>query len=202
MRTRHTIVPAQRAERATCGHGGDGDHRVEQDHRSGLDHPSGTDRSPGHGQQPGDDQAGAGSCDGADEHRAAAAGTEESARHDDTGQDTGQDTAGQRQDSGSEMVEELRDRIAYLERQVEEEREARRRADTILAQLSAATAEQARTIRAIEAPVSEEDTEGAGTAEEEPEEAAPRPATIGPQTSTQRSQRGTLRSLRRRILGW
>jgi hypothetical protein len=50
------------------------------------------------------------------------------------------------------MVEELRDRIAYLERQVEEEREARRRADTILAQLSAATAEQARTIRAIEGP--------------------------------------------------
>jgi hypothetical protein len=41
------------------------------------------------------------------------------------------------------MVEELRDRIAYLEHQVEEEREARRRADTILAQLSAATAEQA-----------------------------------------------------------
>ena len=60
-------------------------------------------------------------------------------------QDTDQDTAGRRQDSGSRMVEELRDRIAYLERQVEEEREARRRADTILAQLSAATAEQART---------------------------------------------------------
>jgi hypothetical protein len=53
------------------------------------------------------------------------------------------------------VVDELRDRIAYLERQVEEEREARRRADTILAQLSQANAEQARTIRAIEAPAAE-----------------------------------------------
>jgi chromosome segregation ATPase len=34
-----------------------------------------------------------------------------------------------------ELAEELRDRIHYLERQVEEEREARRRADTLLAQL-------------------------------------------------------------------
>ena len=35
----------------------------------------------------------------------------------------------------SELVEELRDRVRYLERQVEEERDARRRADTLLAQL-------------------------------------------------------------------
>ena len=91
-----------------------------------------------------------------------------------------QDTAGRRQASGSEMVEELRDRIAYLERQVEEEREARRRADTILAQLSAASAEQARTIRAIEAPASSEAPEAAQTVEEAPEEASsPRPAAGG-----------------------
>jgi len=50
------------------------------------------------------------------------------------------------------LLEELRDRVRYLERQVEEEREARRRADTILEQLSRANEEQARTIRAIEAP--------------------------------------------------
>jgi hypothetical protein len=35
----------------------------------------------------------------------------------------------------SELVEELRDRVRYLERQVEEERDSRRRADTLLAQL-------------------------------------------------------------------
>ncbi len=125
----------------------------------------------------------------------------------DAAQDTAQDEPETSRDeyrdtAQDERVEDLREQVAYLRRQLDEEREARRRADTILVQLSAANAEQARTIRAIEAPVSEEDTEGAGTAEEEPEEAAPRPATIGPQTSTQRSQRGTLRSLRLRILGW
>jgi hypothetical protein len=60
-----------------------------------------------------------------------------------------------REQSRIELVEELRDRVASLERQVEEEREARRRADTILAQLSRANEEQARTIRALEAPVAE-----------------------------------------------
>jgi hypothetical protein len=63
-------------------------------------------------------------------------------------QDESPDTTG----PAAELVEELRDRVRYLERQVEEEREARRRANTILAQLSRANEEQARTIRAIEAP--------------------------------------------------
>jgi hypothetical protein len=73
-----------------------------------------------------------------------------------------------------DMVGELRDRIRYLERQVEEEREARRRADTILAQLSAANAEQARTIRALEAPP--EASEDAETVEEASEGPEPRSA--------------------------
>ena len=47
-------------------------------------------------------------------------------------QDESQDTTGREK---NEVVGELRDRIRYLERQVEEEREARRRADTLLAQL-------------------------------------------------------------------
>ena len=51
-----------------------------------------------------------------------------------------------------ELVEVLRDEIAHLRHQLEEERDSRRRADTIIAQLSQANAEQARTIRAIEAP--------------------------------------------------
>jgi hypothetical protein len=41
--------------------------------------------------------------------------------------------------------------VAVLREQLAEEREARRRADTIIAQLSQAAAEQARTIRALEA---------------------------------------------------
>jgi hypothetical protein len=37
--------------------------------------------------------------------------------------------------ASDDLASELRDRIRYLERQVEEERDARRRADTLLAQL-------------------------------------------------------------------
>jgi excisionase family DNA binding protein len=84
--------------------------------------------------------------------------------------------------SPASLVEELRDRIAYLERQVEEEREARRRADTILAQLSQANAEQARTIRAIEAPGF------AGGATEAREDA---PESPGPGFATRTADEGT-----------
>ena len=80
-----------------------------------------------------------------------------------------------RPDDHTDITEELRDRIRYLERQVEEEREARRRADTILAQLSAANAEQARTIRELEAP--REPAEAPETVEEAPERAEPHFAT-------------------------
>jgi hypothetical protein len=74
-----------------------------------------------------------------------------------------------------ELVEELRDRVAYLERQVEEEREARRRADTILAQLSQANAEQARTIRALEAPASSAATPSESDPLQSPESPGPSP---------------------------
>ncbi len=52
-------------------------------------------------------------------------------------------------------VRSLEDQVEYLRGQLEEERESRRRADTILAQLSRANEEQARTIRALEAPAAE-----------------------------------------------
>ncbi len=52
----------------------------------------------------------------------------------------------------AELVESLLDQLAYMREQLAEEREARRRADTIMAQLSQANAEQARTIRALEPP--------------------------------------------------
>jgi hypothetical protein len=45
----------------------------------------------------------------------------------------------------TELVESLLDQLAYMREQLAEEREARRRADTIMAQLSQANAEQART---------------------------------------------------------
>jgi hypothetical protein len=67
--------------------------------------------------------------------------------------DTGQDTDQPPSDAGA-LISEMRSRIEDLREQLVEEREARRRADTIIAQLSQANAEQARTIRAIEAPAS------------------------------------------------
>jgi uncharacterized protein with von Willebrand factor type A (vWA) domain len=95
--------------------------------------------------------------------------------HDQPRPDDDQASDRPRPDDHADINEELRDRIRYLERQVEEEREARRRADTILAQLSAANAEQARTIRALEAP--QETPENAETVEEASDRAEPRPAT-------------------------
>lgn len=99
-------------------------------------------------------------------------------------QDDSPDNTGQ-----APLLEELQGRIHYLERQVEEEREARRRADTILAQLSATNAEQARTIRAIEAP------------RESPEAAAEESEGAGPRPATGEAQEGVQRPWWRRIFG-
>lgn len=102
-----------------------------------------------------------------------------------------------------ELVSELRDRVAFLERQLERHGDETERLHQIIGGLAQANAEQARTIRAIEAPASgDAATEDAETVEEEPERAEPRFAPSGPQTATQRSQGGGLRGLRRRILGW
>ena len=81
------------------------------------------------------------------------------------------------------LVEELRDRVAFLERQLERHGDETERLHQIIGRLAQANAEQARTIRAIEAPADEEPTEDAETVEEAPE---PRPATASPQTVAQK----------------
>jgi excisionase family DNA binding protein len=85
-----------------------------------------------------------------------------------TTQDATQDTA---QD---ERLEDFREQVGYLRRQLDEEREARRRADTIIAQLARANEEQARTIRELEAP--RELPGDVETVEEAPEGAEPHAA--------------------------
>jgi hypothetical protein len=79
----------------------------------------------------------------------------------------------------SELIASLQDQVSYLREQLDAEREARteerRRHDTVLAQLSAANAEQARTIRELEAP--REPAEASETVEEAPEGAEPHSAT-------------------------
>jgi hypothetical protein len=82
------------------------------------------------------------------------------------------------------LVEELRDRIRYLERQVEEERNARYRADELLARLMDRTQ--------LEAP--SEVRESPETAGEEPERAASHPAAGG-------AQEGVRRPWWRRVFG-
>jgi len=95
-------------------------------------------------------------------------------------QDTSPDNAGQ-DASASELLEELRDRLSYLERMLEEEREARteerRRHDTLMAQLM-------QRIPELEAP-----SEMRGSpepAQAAPERAEPRSDRPGPQESEER----------------
>jgi len=85
---------------------------------------------------------------------------------------------------GDALVEELRDRIAYLERQVGEERESRRRADTIIAQLTQANA-------ALAARVPElEPAEGRSEGAEEPAAGVVRP---NPSNASPGAQNGSER---------
>jgi hypothetical protein len=79
-------------------------------------------------------------------------------------QDESPDTTGP---AAHELVEELRDRVRYLERQVEEERSARYRADELLARLMDRVQ--------LEAP--QEPSEDAETVEEASERVEPRSAT-------------------------
>jgi hypothetical protein len=90
------------------------------------------------------------------------------------------------------LYQEMSERIRYLERQVEEEREARRRADTLLARLMDRLPE-------IESP--QEARESPETTEEEPERAEPHTATEEPQEGVQASHGEGRRPWWRRVFG-
>jgi excisionase family DNA binding protein len=99
-----------------------------------------------------------------------------------TSQDTYQDT------TQDERLGDLREQVSYLRRQLDEEREGRRRADTIIAQLARANEEQARTIRELEAPSGppSDERESPETVEAEPPEREDRSAAGGTQEGSQR----------------
>ncbi len=87
------------------------------------------------------------------------------------------------------LVEELREQVHYLRSILSEEREARRRADTIIAQLSQSNAVLARRVPELEAAVPSEPPGGGGgpqTAAEEPEGADPQPTVGGAQEGAER----------------
>jgi hypothetical protein len=85
-------------------------------------------------------------------------------------------------DRTDELIEELKDRVHRLEYQLDQEREARteerRRQDTVIAQLSRANEEQARTIRELEAPSEPppDERESPETVEDEQKTVQPDPA--------------------------
>jgi hypothetical protein len=88
--------------------------------------------------------------------------------------------SGDRTGESNALISELRAHNATLREQLEAEREARRRADTIIAQLTQANAVLASRVPELEA--SSEPREAPVTAREEPEEARPRSSTEGPET--------------------
>jgi hypothetical protein len=109
---------------------------------------------------------------------------------DTTATDTTRDRPRQSRDERHEdrYTRSLEEQVVYLRSQLEQERvvrtEERRRQDTVIAQLSRANEEQARTIRELEAP--SEPAVSSETAAQEPESAEPRPDAPGAQEGVQR----------------
>jgi hypothetical protein len=121
---------------------------------------------------------------------------------DTTATDTTRDRPRQSRDTSEgddRYIRSLEEQVQYLRAQLEQEREARteerRRQDTVIAQLSRANEEQARTIRELEAPASPEARESPQTVEEEPER------TEEPLSGAGDAQEGARRPWWRRIFG-
>ncbi len=85
---------------------------------------------------------------------------------------------------GGPLVEDLREQVQYLRSILDEEREARRRADMIIAQLTQANAALAAKVPELEA--SQEPPGASQSVVEEPEREEPRSGTGGPQESAER----------------
>jgi excisionase family DNA binding protein len=107
--------------------------------------------------------------------------------------ETVQDKSQGRSETGrDELLESKNETISILRDQLREEREARRRADTIIAQLTQANASLAAKVPELEA--SQEAADAPETVEEPPDRAEPRPA-------TGEAQEGARRAWWRRIIG-
>jgi hypothetical protein len=91
-----------------------------------------------------------------------------------------------------ERIEELKDQVTYLRDQLAEEREARRRADTIIAQLTQANATLAARIPELEAPPVPRET---------PESADEPSDTAEPRSATEEQQEPPSRPWWRRMFG-
>ncbi len=103
-----------------------------------------------------------------------------------TGHDNDQDATGQRQDALLEAkdatIADLRDRVGFLERELERRGEEANTLHRIVAGLTQANTTLAARLPELEAP------EDAETVEEAPEGTEPRPDTAGPQTAARGPQ--------------
>lgn len=96
------------------------------------------------------------------------------------GQDNGAASDTDKDAAQDALLDSLRDQVEYLRSVLQEERDARRRADMIIAQLSQANASLAERVLELEAPQS---------AEEAPERSEPRSGTGGPQEAQEEPPR-------------
>ena len=93
------------------------------------------------------------------------------------------------------QADDLREQVRYLREQLRREQDAHAEARRIIAGL-------VQRIPELEAPREAEARETPETATAETEGTSPRSGSPGPQRPVERPQSGTLRGLRRRILGW
>jgi len=91
---------------------------------------------------------------------------------DDSGTEAGHEAQGEAPVDGGALVEVLTDQVSYLREQLSEEREARRRADTIIAQLAQTNTQLSNRVLELDAPAQ-------STEASEPSEAAAQDAANG-----------------------
>ncbi len=96
------------------------------------------------------------------------------------------DASSTNRDAPTDKPTDQSELIAVLREQLAEEREARRRADTIIAQLTQANATLAARIPELEAPASPEPQESPESTSEASDTPTPRSTTEGPQEPTSR----------------
>ncbi len=100
-----------------------------------------------------------------------------------------------------ELVDEIRDQVTHLREQLAEEREARRRADTIIMELSRANAALAARVPELEASSIGDTPQATETAREASEGASPRSGTVGVQEDAQEPKETARRPWWRRLFG-
>jgi hypothetical protein len=113
--------------------------------------------------------------------------------------EAGHEAQGQASADGGALVEVLTDQVSYLRDQLSEEREARRRADTIIAQLSQTNTQLSNRVLELDAPA--RSTGASEPSEETSQDAANGPPGPAPRPGGAEAQNGSQRPWWRRVFG-